>query len=45
MTVAAIDRLVNHSTIFELNHVESYRGKATARLQRAQRDSDKTVQK
>ena len=28
MTVAAIDRLVHHSTIFELHKVESYRGKA-----------------
>ncbi len=27
MTVAAIDRLVHHSTIFELHKVESYRGK------------------
>ena len=27
MTVAAVDRLVHHSTIFELN-VESYRRKA-----------------
>src|SRR5438067_13520419 len=30
MTVAAIDRLVHHSTIFELSKVESYRGKETA---------------
>jgi DNA replication protein DnaC len=29
MTVAAVDRLVHHSTIFELN-VESYRRKAAA---------------
>ena len=28
MTVAAIDRLVHHSTIFELHKVESYRGKS-----------------
>ena len=45
MTVAAIDRLVHHSTIFELNKVESYRGKAAARQQKIQRDNDKTVQK
>ena len=45
MTVAAIDRLVHHSTIFELNKVESYRGKHAAREQKAQRDNDKTVQK
>ena len=41
MTVAAIDRLVHHSTIFELNNVESYRGKAAARQHKAQRDNDK----
>ena len=41
MTVAAIDRLVHHSTIFELNKVESYRGKHAAREQKAQRDNDK----
>jgi DNA replication protein DnaC len=41
MTVAAIDRLVHHSTIFELNNVESYRGKAAARQQKVQRDIDK----
>jgi DNA replication protein DnaC len=41
MTVAAIDRLVHHSTIFELNNVESYRGKAAARQQKIQRDNDK----
>jgi DNA replication protein DnaC len=29
MTVAAVDRLVHHSTIFEMN-VESYRRKAAA---------------
>jgi DNA replication protein DnaC len=45
MTVAAIDRLVHHSTIFELNKVESYRGKAAARQQKIQRDNDKTDQK
>lgn len=37
----AIDRLVHHSTIFELHNVESYRGKAAARQQRIQRDNDK----
>ena len=41
MTVAAIDRLVHHSTIFELNKVESYRSKHAAREQKAQRDNDK----
>jgi DNA replication protein DnaC len=41
MTVAAIDRLVHHSTIFELNKVESYRGKEAARQQKVQRDNDK----
>ena len=42
MTVAAIDRLVHHSTIFELNNVESYRSKAAARQQKLRRDNDKT---
>ena len=41
MTVAAIDRLVHHSTIFELNKVESYRGKEAARQQKVQRENDK----
>jgi DNA replication protein DnaC len=41
MTVAAIDRLVHHSTIFELNKVESYRSKQAARQQKVQRDNDK----
>ena len=41
MTVAAIDRLVHHSTIFELHKVESYRGKQAARQQKSQRDNDK----
>ena len=41
MTVAAIDRLVHHSTIFELNNFESYRGTAAARQQKIQRDNDK----
>ncbi len=41
MTVAAIDRLVHHSTIFELHKVESYRGKQAARDQKLQRDNDK----
>ena len=40
MTVAAIDRLVHHSTIFELNKVESYRGKVAARQQQTQRAND-----
>jgi hypothetical protein len=40
MTVAAIDRLVHHSTIFELHKVESYRGKQAARQQKLQRDND-----
>jgi DNA replication protein DnaC len=42
MTVAAIDRLVHHSTIFELNNVESFRGKEAARQQKHRRDADKT---
>jgi DNA replication protein DnaC len=42
MTVAAIDRLVHHSTIFELQDVESYRGKEAARQQKLQRDNDRT---
>ena len=41
MTVAAIDRLVHHSTLFELNKVESYRGKAAARQQKKQRADDR----
>jgi hypothetical protein len=41
MTVAAIARLVHHSTIFELN-VESYRRKKAASDKQAQRDNDKT---
>src|SRR6202158_3486927 len=41
MTVAAIDRLVHHSTIFELHQVESYRGKEAARRQKMQGDSEK----
>lgn len=41
LTVAAIDRLVRHSTIFELNKVESYRGKMAARQQQTQRANDK----
>ena len=41
MTVAAIDRLVHHSTIFELHKVESYQGKQAARDQKIQRDNDK----
>jgi DNA replication protein DnaC len=45
MTVAAIDRLVHHSTIFELHQVESYRGKEAARRQKLQRDNDKVKAK
>ena len=45
MTVAAIDRLVHHSTIFELNQVESYRGKEAARQQKIQRDNEKAKAK
>lgn len=41
MTLAAVDRLVHHSTIFELNKVESYRGKQAARQQKVRRDHDK----
>lgn len=41
MTIAAIDRLVHHSTIFELNNVESYRSKAAARQQKTQRGKNK----
>jgi len=41
MTVAAIDRLVHHSTIFELHNVESYRGKAAERNQQTQRAAEK----
>jgi hypothetical protein len=33
---------VHHSTIFELNKVESYRGKVAARKQQTQRANDKT---
>ena len=40
MTVAAIDRLVHHQAIFELNTVESYRSKQAARQQQTQRDND-----
>ena len=42
MTVAAIDRLVHHSTIFELNNVESYRSKEAARQQKLDRSTLKT---
>ena len=41
MTVAAIDRLIHHSTIFELHKVENYRGKEAARQRKIQRDNDK----
>jgi IstB-like ATP binding protein len=39
MTVAAIDRLVHHATIFELN-VESYRRRAATRARAATTTSD-----
>lgn len=45
MTVAAIDRLVHHSTIFELNNVESYRSKEALRRQRVQLENDKANRK
>jgi DNA replication protein DnaC len=45
MTVAAIDRLVHHSTIFELNNVESYRSKEALRRQRVQLENDKENRK
>jgi len=41
MTVAAIDRLIHHSTIFELHQVESWRSREAARQQKLQRDNDK----
>jgi hypothetical protein len=41
MTVAAIDRLVHHATIFELN-VESYRRRAATRARAATTASDNT---
>lgn len=44
MTVAAIDRLVHHSTIFELN-VESYRRKTATSDKQARRESEKTKAK
>ena len=42
MTIAAIVRLVNHSTIFELNNVESYRSKGAALPQKLRRSNDRT---
>ena len=42
---AYIDRLVHHSTIFELHQVESYRGKEAARQQKLQRENDKAQRK
>ena len=45
MTVAAIDRLIHHSTIFELHQVESYRGKEAARQQKVRRDNDKAARR
>ena len=41
MTVAAVDRLVHHSTIFELNNVESYRSKKAASDKKARSDTEK----
>ena len=35
--MAAIDRLVHHSTTFEINNVESYRSKEAARQQKRDR--------
>ena len=40
MTLAAVDRLVHHSTILEMN-VESYRSKEAARQQKLRRENDK----
>jgi hypothetical protein len=40
MTVAAIDGLVCHATIFEISAIETYRGKQAALEQQALRDSD-----
>ena len=45
MTVAAIDRLVHHATIFEINDVESYRGKQAALKQQALRHRDSQTQR
>ena len=45
MTVAAIDRLVHHSTILELNDVESYRAKVAVRQQKIQRENAKAQRK
>jgi hypothetical protein len=44
MTVAAIDRLVRHSTIFERN-VESCRRKKAASDKQARRDNDKATRR
>ena len=41
MTVAAIDRLVHRSAIFELHNVESYGGKVAERDQKKQREAEK----
>lgn len=45
MTVAAIDRLVHQSTIFELHNVERYRGKAAERNQKTQREAERVSRK
>ncbi|WP_296764710.1 ATP-binding protein, partial [Sediminimonas sp.] len=42
MTVAAIDRLVHHATIMEMN-AESYRQRAAALNKRAQADASATT--
>jgi hypothetical protein len=42
MTVAAIDRLVHHPTIFELHNVDNYRGKVAGRDQKNQSEAQKT---
>ena len=45
MPVAAINRLENHSTIFELHQVKSYRSKVALRQQRVQRENNKQNRK
>jgi DNA replication protein DnaC len=40
MTVAAIDRLVHHATIFEINDIDSYRGKQAALKRQALLNGD-----
>ena len=41
MTVAAIDRLVQHPTIFERHNVDNYRGKVAGRDQKNQSEIEK----